>query len=98
MSESSSKSAPLVSIFAIFALLAVFALLVYFFYLPRSTGKFVGDGVHTDEQRVKNLAELHAKEAAQASSYAWVDQNAGVVQLPLDRAMELTIEAYAKKP
>ncbi len=98
MSESSSKSAPLVSIFAIFALLAVFALLVYFFYLPRSTGMFVGDGVHSDEQRVKNLAELRSKEASQASSYAWVDQNAGVVQLPLDRAMELTIEAYAKKP
>ena len=98
MSEPSSKSTSLVTVLAVFGLLALFALLVYFVYLPRDTGTFVGDGIHTVEQRQKNLAELRAKHAQQLASYAWVDQKAGVVQLPIDRAMDLTVQRYAKKP
>ena len=37
------------------------------------------------------------KQAKQAASYAWVDQKAGVVQLPIDRAMELTAAHYGSK-
>ena len=96
--HATSPRAPLVSIFAIFALFALFLVVVYYVYVPRQTGAFTDDGIHTLALRKKNLAELHAKQAQQAASYAWVDQKAGIVQLPLDRAMELTVQKYAKKP
>jgi hypothetical protein len=97
MSETTSRRAPLVSVLAIFALFALFLLVVYYLYIPRATGAFTDDGIHTAAKRKANLAELRAKQDAQAKSYAWVDQKAGVVQLPLDRAMELTLQHYAAK-
>jgi hypothetical protein len=59
---------------------------------------FVGDGVHSASQRTATLTELRAKEVEQSSSYGWIDQNAGVVRLPLERAMDLTVQQYAAKP
>jgi hypothetical protein len=40
----------------------------------------------------EDLAALRAKEDAILRSYGWVDRNAGVVRIPIDRAMELTLE------
>jgi hypothetical protein len=97
MSDQSPRSAPLVTILFVLAGFALFAAAVYYIYLPRSTGAFTDDGIHTAEVRKKNLADLHAKQEKQATSYAWVDQKAGVVQLPLDVAMELTVQHYAAK-
>lgn len=97
MSDQSYRRASLVSIFAIFVLFAMFAIAVYYIYVPRQTGAYTGDGIRTSEQREENLAELRKTEAQTATTYGWVDQQAGVVQLPLDRAMELTLEQYGKK-
>ncbi len=97
MSETTSNRASLVSIFAVFALFALFVAVVYYVYAPRQTGAFVGDGIHTLTQRKTNLRELRAKEA-EANHYGWVDQKAGVVRLPIERAMELTVQKYAAKP
>ena len=98
MSENSSNRSSLVSVLAVFALFALFVAVVYYVYVPQQTGPFVGDGIHTPDVRKKNLAELRDKEMKQATSYGWVDQKAGVVQLPLNRAMELTLQKYAAKP
>jgi hypothetical protein len=76
---------------------ALFAVVLYYVYFPRHTGAFADDGIHTSLVRRENLAKLHEKEAKQSTSYAWVDQKTGVVQLPLDRAMELTLQKYASK-
>ncbi len=92
------RRAPLIAVLAIFALFALFLVVLYFVYVPRDTGVFPDDGIRTPEQRRKILADLQAKQAKQAASYGWVDQKAGVVQLPIDRAMELTVQQYAKKP
>lgn len=92
-----SPRAPLISIVSVFVLFALFLVVVYYVYLPRQTGAFPDDGIHTSEQRKKTLADLRAKQEQQAKSYGWVDQKAGVVQLPLDRAMELTVQRYATK-
>jgi hypothetical protein len=97
MNDQPSRSAPLVTILTVLAGFALFALVVYYAYLPRRTGPFVGDGIHTIEQRRKNLADLRAKQAAQAAAYAWVDQKTGVVQLPLEVAMDLTVQKYAAR-
>ena len=92
-----TRSAPLVTIFTVLAGFALFAVAVHYIYVPRQTGAFTDDGMHTAEFRKKNLADLHAKQGKQAVTYAWVDQKTGVVQLPLDAAMELTVQKYAAK-
>jgi hypothetical protein len=38
------------------------------------------------------LAAQHAKENEILNNYTWVDQGAGVVSIPIDRAIELTVE------
>jgi hypothetical protein len=98
VASSPGRRAPLVVVLSIFALFALFLIVLYFVYVPRQTGVFADDGIHTPEQRKKTLAEMRTKEVRQASNYGWVDQKSGVVQLPLDRAMELTLQRYAKKP
>jgi hypothetical protein len=40
----------------------------------------------------QDLADLRAKEDDQLTSYGWVDRNAGVVRIPIDAAMKLTLE------
>jgi hypothetical protein len=48
----------------------------------------------TPESRKAALDKLRTSQAAQASSYGWVDKQAGIVQLPIDRAMELVIAEH----
>jgi hypothetical protein len=45
----------------------------------------------TNEGRKERLNELRAAAKANASSYAWINRDAGVVRLPVDRAIELTL-------
>jgi hypothetical protein len=40
----------------------------------------------------QDLADLRAKEDEQLGSYGWVDKNAGVVRIPIDAAIKLTLE------
>ena len=40
----------------------------------------------------QDLADLRAKDEALLGSYGWVDQNAGIVRIPIDTAMRLTLE------
>ena len=40
----------------------------------------------------EDLAALRTREDETLSSYGWVDRNAGVVRIPIDRAMELTLQ------
>lgn len=46
---------------------------------------------YTPEGRKAHLDEMRAREQAAATSYAWIDKGKGVVQLPIDRAMQLTL-------
>lgn len=51
----------------------------------------------TAEGRAKTLADLRQKEAVESTTYGWVDQSKGVVRLPIDQAMKLTVRDHAKK-
>lgn len=51
----------------------------------------------TRRRASKLLGELREKHAQQSTSYAWIDKNAGVVQLPIERAMQLTAAHYGSK-
>ena len=53
---------------------------------PEDQWKYTPDG------RMAHLAELRAHEQAAQTSYAWIDRSKGVVQLPIDRAMQLTLQ------
>jgi hypothetical protein len=109
MSDTPVIPARPVSLFTIvflFAVFAAFLLVIRYFYNPVTTPAFVApaENLSKDMQwkadrdsRSKTLQELRAAEAQKATSYGWVDQKAGVVQLPLQRAMELTAQDLASK-
>ena len=40
----------------------------------------------------QDLADLRAKEDETLNSYGWVDRNAGVVRIPIDEAIRLTLQ------
>lgn len=44
-----------------------------------------------------SLARLRAEENARLTSYGWVDKPAGIVRIPIDRAMELLVENEREK-
>ncbi len=52
---------------------------------------------YTEKGRSDRLAELRGKEQTAATTYGWVDQSAGVVRLPIDRAMELIVAEQGAK-
>ncbi len=95
-----------VSLFTLGFLLALFALfffVVRYFYSPVETSpqNAAAENMGKDQEwratnvsRRATLNEIRQAQAKQASSYGWADQKAGVVRLPLERAMELTVEQY----
>ena len=53
----------------------------------------------TAEVRLKNLAELNAENQRVLSQYHWIDENKGVVGIPINRAMDLVMaQLQANKP
>ncbi len=76
--------------------LAIFLLILAVAYLPNKAQP-AGDGVKTPEQRKAALAELRGKAQLAATTYAWVDKDAGVVRLPIDRASELFLQEAASR-
>ncbi len=109
MSDISEPPARPVSLFTVVFLLAIFAaflLVIRYFYQPAtvSTANAAAENLSKDlewrataDARRKVLNEARRNEAQQLSTYAWVDQKAGVVQLPVDRAIELTAQKYGAK-
>jgi len=41
---------------------------------------------------VDDLAKLQARDEAELNSYGWIDKPAGVVRIPVERAMQLLVE------
>jgi hypothetical protein len=104
MSDAPSQTPRPVSPVAILAALAGFCLflflvrLAYVRNLPPPPQDLAAEKLTPDlawkatpAARRANLDELRAKQAKQAASYAWIDQGKGIVQLPIDRAMELFV-------
>jgi hypothetical protein len=40
----------------------------------------------------EELKQFHAREEIELNTYGWIDRTAGVVRLPIDRAMDLVLE------
>jgi acyl-CoA synthetase (AMP-forming)/AMP-acid ligase II len=97
--SNSPKSVSWVSVAAIFGCFALFLILVYVAYLPHQpksaytlTPEGAPDDFATPQKRRDYVKELKSKQLAQGGAYAWADQAKGVVQLPIARAMELTVQ------
>lgn len=109
MSDTSVAPARPVSLFTIVFLLALFGaflLVIRYFYHPAtvSAANAPAENLPKDlawradaAARRGALKELRENEATQMSSYGWLDQQAGTVRLPIDRAMELTAQKYGAK-
>jgi hypothetical protein len=64
---------------------------VVFYWFDRSPPT-VARGGNTPEERVQLLRETRVREDAELKQYGWVDREAGIVRLPIDRAMDLVLE------
>jgi hypothetical protein len=76
---------------------AAFGWLALKIYTPHAYTVDPIEGVKTPAERKALLAEHRTKEQADSASYGWIDQKAGIVRLPIDRAIELTVRDQAKK-
>lgn len=101
-----ARPVSLFTIVFVFAVFAAFLLVIRWFYQPATTTTFNAapeklpkelEWRATAESRRKALVEHQATEVKKATSYGWVDQNAKTVQLPIERAMELTAGELAAK-
>src|SRR4051812_2901676 len=109
MSEPTSSPARPVSVITILFVLALFMIMYavvrrYYHATPVAAYNAPAENLpkglawrQTPESRRAELVALKKAQAEQASSYGWVDQKAGVVRLPIERAIELTAEKYGKK-
>jgi hypothetical protein len=76
---------------------AAFGWLATRIYAPHAAMVDPVEGVKTPAMRKELLAKHRSDEHAGATGYGWVDQKAGIVRLPIDRAIELTVRDQAKK-
>jgi len=109
MSDTTANSArpvSLVTVIFLFVLFGLFFFAVQHYYRPAATAPQSAAAENlpkelawkaTPASRRDALTQLKEKQAKQAASYAWVNKDAGVVQLPISRAMELTVERYSAK-
>ena len=45
-----------------------------------------------EEYPARELEDLHAREQRILSTYGWTDKNAGIVRIPIERAIELQLQ------
>jgi hypothetical protein len=49
------------------------------------------------KKRIDNLKAARDADAKELGSYGWIDKNKGVVRVPIDRAMELTVAELSRQ-
>ena len=102
MSDSSSNFSfphrtPVFTAVLVLLSFALFAWLATRIYKPHAFTVDKIEGVKTPADRKALLADHRSKEQSDSTSYGWIDQKAGIVRLPIDQAMELTVREHAKK-
>ncbi len=87
---------PVFTALIVIACFAAFGWLARRIYVPHAAEVQVVEGVKTPADRAKLLAE-HRQAEQEGNSYGWVDAKAGIVRLPIDQAIKLTVRDHAKK-
>jgi hypothetical protein len=105
--SSPARPVSLITTLFVLVLFGLFFLVVRYFYHPSTTPPFVATPENlskdlewkaTRDSRKETLQQVRKDTAEKANSYGWVDQKAGVVHLPIQRAMELTAQQYGRPP
>src|ERR1700758_2883526 len=87
--------APFSTWLGVILLLALFGVIVLAVVGPAPRGdNYEQKRAQAREEKLKTLREADTKEL---TAYGWIDKTKGVVRLPIDRAMELTVAELAKK-
>jgi len=88
----------------VFLLLSLFWVLAVLVYVPRRAPAAQNERPEnlpkelawkaTPASRRAHLEELRESQANVAGSYGWIDHKAGLVRLPIERAMELVVREH----
>ncbi len=102
MSDSSSNFSfphrtPVFTAIIVLISFALFAWLANKIYRPHAFTVDPVAGVKTPAERKELLTDHRKKEHDESTSYGWIDEKAGIVRIPIDRAMELVVREHAKK-
>ena len=93
--EIAHSRAPLSTWFGIVLLFALFGIIVLAIIGPMPRGS---DYEETRaKKRMEQLKTVREDADKALNTYAWIDKNKGVVQIPISRAMELTVADLAKQ-
>ncbi len=82
------------SVVGILGAIFMFAFIILIAYLP--TRPEPVDQALID-RRLATLAEVNSEQHDLATTYGWVDQSKGIVRIPIERAMELTVRDLGAK-
>ena len=103
MTTRPARPVSLITILFLFAVFAAFFFLVRYYYKPAALAPQVAAAENltkdlewkaTRDSRRATLADLRKQQSTAETSYGWIDQKNGVVRLPIERAMQLTVEKY----
>jgi hypothetical protein len=93
--EIAHSRAPLSTWFGIVLLFALFGIIVLAIIGPMPRGS---DYEETRaKKRMEQLKTVREDAEKALNTYAWIDKNKGVVQIPISRAMELTVADLTKQ-
>lgn len=81
----------LLSLTGIVGAILVFAIILYVAYLP---GKPPVVDYKVAEERKMNADEARAEGLAKITGYEIIDSEAGIARIPVNEAMDLTVDAY----
>ena len=78
----------MVSALGYIGVMLIFILIVFFSYIS-NTPPHINE--QTIDSRKQTLRESRAMQQEDATTYGWVDKSKGIVRIPIERAMELTV-------
>jgi hypothetical protein len=93
--EIAHSRAPLSTWFGVVLLFALFGVIVLAIIGPMPRGSNYEET--EAKSRMEKLKTVRADAEKALNSYAWIDKNKGVAQIPIRRAMELTVAELAKQ-
>ncbi len=82
----------MVSALGYIGVMLIFILIVFLSYISNRPPPI---NEPTINDRLQTLAEVRDKQQEAAATYGWVDSSRGIVRVPIERAMELTVRKLA---
>ena len=93
--EIAHSRAPLSTWFGVVLLFALFGVIVLAIIGPMPRGSDYEE--KRAKERMEKLKTVHEEAAKALNTYTWIDKTKGVVQIPISRAMDLTVAQLASQ-